>query len=189
MDWPRTLAAKGRQPLAREHLRRRRRTEGSAGLHCILLDCSASMLRGQRLALAKGLLLDWSAASYRKREALAVIAFDGHGARLLQAPRKAQAHNERWIAPLAGGGGSPVQAALQLAEEVLRRYRKTCAAQPIALSLLTDARFDPLPPRPRHADRCTVVDFDDGRPRLERAARLAADWQAELLRAADWSAA
>ena len=47
------------------------------------------------------------------------------------------------------------------------------------LWLLTDARFDEIPPRPRQADVCMVVDFDDGALTLGRAARIAQAWGAQ----------
>ena len=78
---------------------------GSNTLHCVLLDMSASMLRGEKLALAKGCLLALTESFYRRREHLAVIGFSGNEARLLQAPGKVATFNAGWIAPLRGGGG------------------------------------------------------------------------------------
>lgn len=154
-------------------------------LHCILLDCSASMLRGKRLSLAKGLLLRWTAEFYRRREDLAVIGFSGEQARVLQPPRKAVAFNEAWIAAIPGGGGTPAQSAVALADALLRKRRRTAPEQHVALWLLTDARFDGIPPRPRDADICTVVDFDDSAIALGLATRIGAAWDAEVVRATD----
>ncbi|MBN3837654.1 magnesium chelatase, partial [Burkholderia sp. Ac-20344] len=53
--WPATLAATRGGPLHRDHLRFRRRAGTPPALHCFVLDCSASMLSHERLALAKGL--------------------------------------------------------------------------------------------------------------------------------------
>ena len=189
IDWPRTLAAKGPAVLARRHLRHRPPPAGSATLHCLLLDCSASMLRGRRLALAKGLLLAWTAALYRRREALAVIGFGGQRAHVLQAPRKAVAFNERWIAPIAGGGGSPAAAAVALADQVLTRRRRSHPGERLAVWLLSDLRFAVLPPRPQQADNCTIIDFDEGPFALGRAQRLARAWQADYRSAAELASA
>lgn len=185
MDWPRTLAAKADAALAAAHLRWRPPPSGGSVLHCILLDCSASMLQGQRLSLAKALLLRWTAELYRRREHLAVIGFSGQHARVLQAPRKAVAFNEAWIAAIPGGGATPACSAVELADRMLQQRRRKLPAQAVALWLLTDARFRELPPRPRHADLCTVVDFDDAAVALGRAARIAKAWDAELLRASE----
>lgn len=143
------------------------------------------MLQGRRLSIAKGLLLRWTGQFYRRREDLAVIGFAGEHARVLHPPRKAVAFNEGWIAAIAGGGATPARPAVALADAVLRKRRREAPGQRVALWLLTDARFDDLPPRPRHADLCTVVDFDDAAVALGRAARIAEAWGAQLLRAVD----
>lgn len=137
------------------------------------------MLRSQRLARAKGLLLAWSAMLYRQRESLAVIVFSGKAARMLQAPRKAVVFNERWIAPIAGGGGTPAASAVTLAEALLARHRRCTPGEHLAVWLLSDARFASMPPRPRHADQYAIIDFDEGPLALGRARQLARAWQAD----------
>ncbi|WP_243632273.1 vWA domain-containing protein [Parazoarcus communis] len=185
IDWLRTLVAKGPAMLARQHLRHRPPPAGGATLYCLLLDCSASMLRSRRLALAKGLLLEWAAERYRRREPFAVIGFGGKGARVLQAPRKAVAFNERWIAPIAGGGGSPADAAVALADQLLARRRRSKPDERFVVCLLSDVRFTALPPRPQQADHCTIIDFDEGPLALGRARQLARAWQADHRSAAE----
>lgn len=178
-DWPRTLAAKGRAALAPEHLRFHRRPVAAGRLHCLVLDCSGSMLKHDNLSLAKGLLLRWTQRLYRERAELAVIGFGGGGARVLQSPRRAVAFNDDWIGGIGGGGGTPVAAALQLAEQLMARWRRRTPGRQQGLWLLTDGRFDALPPRPCHADFCVVVDFESETVALGRAARIAEAWQAE----------
>ena len=53
LDLAATLAAKGPGALQPQHLRFRRQPQGRKTLHLVLLDQSASMLRGQKLAWAK----------------------------------------------------------------------------------------------------------------------------------------
>jgi magnesium chelatase subunit I len=176
VDWPRTLVNKADRPLCREHLRYRRRAAPGNFLYCLVLDCSASMLRGGALSFAKGLLLRWSQGIYRQRARLAVITFSGGTARLAQPPARPAACNESWIRALAGGGATPVMAAMKLAASLLRRERRRDPGQDIGLWLLTDGRFEALPPRPEDADFCVVVDFEDAPVPLRRAARIAAAW-------------
>lgn len=185
----RTLAAKGAAVLRRTHLRYRPPPAGSQTLHCLLLDCSASMLRSRRLARAKGLLLAWTAALYRRREKLLVIGFAGEQARLVQPPGKAVAFNEGWIAAIAGGGATPLAAAVALADRVLARRRRRVPNERIALWLLSDVRVAPLPPRPQQADFCTVIDFDEGPHALGRALQLARAWNADYRSASALAAA
>ena len=78
IHWPRTLLNKGAVPLLAEHLQFQHQAGEDGLMHCLLLDCSGSMLKRSNLALAKGLLLRWSEQVYRQRGELAVIAF-GYG--------------------------------------------------------------------------------------------------------------
>lgn len=179
LNWPKTLMQKRNAPLAPTHLRFQSRMAGGTVLYCLVLDCSASMLSGQNLALAKGLLTAWARQIYQQRAQLCVIGFGGGEARVLQAPRKAAHLNEHWIAPIAGGGGTPVHLGLQKAETILQQHHKKNPHQVTALWLLTDGRFSDLPPRPRFADSCALVDFENAPLRLGRAAQLAQHWQCE----------
>ncbi|MDR0441283.1 MAG: AAA family ATPase [Candidatus Accumulibacter sp.] len=188
IHWPRTLFAKGDRPFAREYLRYRSGRAAGKLLHCLVLDCSASMLQGESLSLAKGLLLAWTARIYRQRAELAVVAFSGGAAYLVRPPAKAVAFNESWIRGLAGGGGTPVTRGLRLADEVLRRIRQRTPERRIGLWLLTDGRFAETPPRPAHADFCVVVDFESAAVPLRRASRLAAAWQSPWIPARAWAA-
>ncbi|WP_462384217.1 vWA domain-containing protein [Pseudomonas sp. Marseille-QA0892] len=136
------------------------------------------MLKGRNLSLAKGLLVHWSARIYRERGQMVVIGFSGNGAQVLQSPTRAGPRNEQWIRPIAGGGGTPVTAGLQLAEELVARARKGRRPFAVALWLLSDGRFEPLPPRPTFADTVGLVDFESTRVRLGRMPRLADAWDA-----------
>ncbi len=185
VDWPRTLAVRANRSLKAADLRWRTLPAGSAMLHCILLDCSASMLEGDQLGFAKGLLQQWVRQLYRRREYLAVIGFAGDTARLLQPPHKAVAFNDAWISAIPGGGATPARAAVALADAILGRWRRRVPGQRITVWLLSDARFNALPPRPRFAHHCVVVDFDRAAVALGRARHIAEAWGAELLRAAD----
>jgi magnesium chelatase subunit ChlD-like protein len=179
-----TLGRKGSGPLQLRDLRYRPQPLGSNTLHCVLLDMSASMLRGEKLALAKGCLLALTERVYRRREHLAVIGFGGNEARLLQAPGKVATFNAVWIAPLRGGGATPGESALQLAQTLMQRSRKASTVQNLSLWLLTDGRFAALPARPALADSCHIVDFENEAVALRRCQRLARDWDAQWIAAA-----
>ncbi|QLF91754.1 magnesium chelatase [Pseudomonas sp. ABC1] len=183
LHWPRTLLAKGQAALRPEHLRFRSVRGGARQLHCLLLDCSASMLRGDKLALAKGWLLHCAEDCYRQRADLLVIGFAGQRAWLIQAPRRASANSRGWIAPLGAGGGSPVDAALTLSEREIGNWRKRHPGGECGLWLLSDARFRQVPPCPDAADFHVVVDFENDSIALGRAERIAQTWQAEYVRA------
>ncbi|WP_313512847.1 VWA domain-containing protein, partial [Pseudomonas sp.] len=183
LHWPPTLLAKGAEPLRAPHLRFRRQAAEAGTLHCLVLDCSGSMLKRRNLALAKGLLLRWSEQIYRQRGELMVIGFSAGQARLLCKPQKARPSSHAWIDAIGGGGGSPVAAALELAERTLAKVRRAAPGKRIGFWLLSDGRFDPLPASPPLADFRVVVDFDNAAVPLGRAARLARLWGAECVRA------
>ena len=185
IHWPRTLLNKRAALLLAEHLHFHRQAAEDSLLHCLLLDCSGSMLKRSNLALAKGLLLRWTEQIYRQRGELAVIGFAGNQARLLQRPQKAVPYNDTWIAAIGGGGGSPALSAVQLAEQTLAKVRKAAPGKKIGLWLLSDGRFSQLPECPRYADFCVVVDFENQPLPLGRAAQIARLWGAEHVRAVD----
>lgn len=185
-DWPRTLVARGGETLSRGHLRRRPSSTPTVRLHCFVLDCSASMATHGSLARAKGVLLELLDQAYRGRDKIALVCFGGRQAELRLSPRKAEAWNDDWVAPIRGGGGTPLRAAVALADEVLGAHAGHAQGW---IWLLTDGRSREVVPRPSHAGQAWVIDFEQGRVKLHRARALASDWQAQYAHAEDWSAA
>lgn len=176
MDWVRTLASKGAQALAAEHFRYRRHAAGSAVVHLVLIDMSASMLRTGKLARAKGCLLALMQQAYRDREHIGVISFGGQGAYWLARPGKARAFNESWIAPLGASGGTPLESGLQLLSSAIQKTDRLTHVW-----LLTDGRFARLPEKPQGMDHCTIVDLELDELRLQRCQALAEHWQAQRI--------
>ncbi|MBB1602293.1 VWA domain-containing protein [Variovorax sp. UMC13] len=175
-DWPRTLMARGAEAQLRpEHLRRRPQEARSGALHCFLLDCSASMLKDGKLARAKGVLVALMEEAYRRRDSVALLCFGGNTVELRMPPRRAGAFNDAWLAPIAGGGGTPLTLGVQQAGILLAKHE---AAQRW-LWLLTDGRSAESPARPAGVDVAMVVDLEGGRGTLRRAEELALDWDAE----------
>ncbi|GMV75339.1 MAG: hypothetical protein AMXMBFR78_22890 [Rubrivivax sp.] len=147
-----------------------------------MLDGSASMLRAGRLAQAKGVLAELMKQAYRRRDRVALVHIQGGRAQLVLPPQRASALPQDALAPLAGGGGTPLAAALALADALLQRHAQ--GLRP--LWLLSDGRSRETPPRPRAAGPFVLIDFEDldgARVPLGRGAELAALWGA-----AHWSA-
>nr|WP_274520667.1 VWA domain-containing protein [Ectothiorhodospira variabilis] len=178
IHWHRTLLNKGPGPLQPGHLVYRPRRGGAGMLYCLVLDCSASMLRQDKLAMAKGLISAWAHQLYTQRSALAVVGFSGQGACILRPPSRAPLCSDAWVAPIPGGGGSPVGAGIQRAQDLMAQAKRRHPDQPIGLWLLTDGRTTQQPPRPDIADFCEVVDFETEAIRLGGAQRIARAWQA-----------
>lgn len=182
IDWLRTLASKGSDRLAARHLRFRRQAAGTRVLHCVLLDMSKSMLKGQKMAQAKGYLLSLSEQAYRQRDDIAVLGFSGEGARWIQPPGKAMVCNTPWIEPLGAGGGTPIGDALEYLSDLLRS--QTRQQKVVHTWLLTDGRFVDLPTKPTMLEHCVVVDFEMESVALGRCQALAQEWGVDWEKAA-----
>ncbi|SAL18466.1 Mg-chelatase subunit ChlD-like protein [Caballeronia humi] len=173
------MHAKLNAPLDREHLRFRRKRGDAAALHCFVLDCSGSMLAGKRLALAKGLLVALFDRAYRERAEVALVCFGGGRAEVRRQPGAAHWWNEHWVAPIGGGGGTPLALGVRAAGNVLARAARRKPSQARWLWLLTDGRTRDTPERPADADRVFIVDFENEAVRLGRCESLALAWDAE----------
>jgi len=179
IDWLATLRAKRSARLDSEHLRYRRTQGDGAVLHCFLLDCSGSMLAGERLARAKGMLVALFDRAYRERAEIALVCFGGGRAQVRRQPGAAHWFNERWVAPIAGGGGTPLALGLASAATVLERAARRRPSQRRRLWVLTDGRTNERPAAPGSADEIVVVDFEEGLVRVGRCGELARRWDAE----------
>ncbi len=183
IDWMSTLRAKRSMRLDARHLRYRRTQGESAALHCFLLDCSGSMLAGERLARAKGTLVALFDRAYRERATIALVCFGGGRAKVRRQPGAAHWFNERWIAPIGGGGGTPLALGLSSAATVLERAARHSPSQRRWLWVLTDGRTNEKPQAPASADEIVVVDFEEGSIRAGRGQALARDWGARYITA------
>jgi len=184
-----TLLAKRNQMLDAAHLRFHREEGEASALHCFVLDCSGSMLGGKRLALAKGLVVALFDRAYRERAEVALVCFGGATAEVRREPGAAHWWNDRWLAPIGGGGGTPLALGVRTGANVLLRAARRKPSQRRILWLLTDGRSAETPARPDSADQIAVVDFESAAVSLGRCAKLAASWHADYRTAADMTSA
>ncbi|MFM0737501.1 VWA domain-containing protein [Paraburkholderia xenovorans] len=176
--WPLTLAAMRQRKLNAEHLRFVREVPRGGVLHCFVLDCSGSMLAGQRLALAKGLLSALFDRASSTRAEAALVCFGGAGADLRFGPAVPRWWNERWLRPVGGGGGTPLASGVKRAAQLLEQSARRKPAQQRWLWILTDGRSGDQPARPVDADEIVFVDFERETIRLGRCEALASAWGA-----------
>lgn len=172
------MLAKGPRHLQRTHLRHRPLPLQPARLHLIVLDTSASMRAGGRLAWAKGHALHLIEQAARAGDDVALLHFGGARIELLLPPGRARAAGGRHVRPLGGGGGTPLAAALAQANQLLRRAAASTPRE-AWLWLLTDGRTLEHPPPPRAADHVVIIDFDPPERPLGRCAAWARQWGAE----------
>ncbi|MFM0175475.1 VWA domain-containing protein [Paraburkholderia sediminicola] len=178
IDWPPTLAAMRQGALRAEHLRFVREAPRGGVLHCFVLDCSGSMLAGQRLALAKGLLIALFDRASAARAEAALVCFGGAGADVRFGPAVPRWWNERWLRPVGGGGGTPLAAGVRRATQLLERCARRKPGQQRWLWILTDGRTHDMPVRPLDVDEVVFVDFEREAIRLGRCEVLADAWGA-----------
>jgi len=191
INWPRTLAA-GR-PRRREDLHYRRRMEKPGRMKLILVDASASTLRGGALRRAKGLVAALLEQARRRRERAGILRFGGggDGVQLLRACRKVGRFE---IAPelarITGGGGTPLRRALLRAAGQLRAEANRRPGERREFFLITDGRSrDRLRGLTLANAAATVVDIEGGAVRLGRCRRIARELGARLVHIDQFSAA
>jgi magnesium chelatase subunit ChlD-like protein len=171
--WVRTLRAKGRFALQREHLRYQPLHLAPPQLHCILLDTSGSMRQGGRLALAKGFAVRLIEEAARSGDDVALLCFGGQGVTLMLPPGPARRAGALRVRQCGGGGGTPLAQALAMADDLLARSPQA------VMWLLTDGRTLEQPATPRGVAHAVIVDFEDPRRALGRCAAWARRWGAE----------
>ncbi len=131
------------------------------GLLLILLDASASTLRGGALARAKGIAHAALAQAYHGRWQAAILLCQGPVPRLVQRPQRPPKDPTPWLLPIHGHGGTPLTAALRQAARLLEHHARRHPTAPRRLLILTDGRS----PRPALDLRLpAVVDYREMSP-------------------------
>lgn len=179
IDWLTTLIAKGPDTLAARHVHRHRQQVRARERHVFLLDCSASMVARGGLAHAKAMLIPWLRQLRRESTEAVLFCFGGTRVDRRFGPAVPTGWNERWIAPIGGGGGTPLQLGLAAVQHAADASRD----RPHRLFLLTDGRTSEQPARPTGFDEITVIDFDDRPFAAGRCRLLAQRWSVRCLNA------
>lgn len=121
------------------HIERRRPRRQTTTL--FVVDASGSSAL-HRLAEAKGAVELLLAECYVRRDRVALVSFrgrqDGPGAEVLLPPTRSLARARRCLAGLAGGGGTPLAAGLDLARQVMDEELRR-GATPVVV-ILSDGR-------------------------------------------------
>ncbi|GAC1536229.1 MAG: ATP-binding protein [Candidatus Velthaea sp.] len=174
-------------PLAidRGHLRYIERRGRERELVILAVDASGSMAAASRMEAAKGVVCGLLEDAYRRRDAVALIAFRGAEAELLVPPTRSAVLAYRRLQSLATGGRTPVAAALRRVRELSQTYARREPGTRAALIVISDARANAPHDgafevalaeaallRPMLA-RALCVDTETGRIRLRYAQRLA----------------
>jgi magnesium chelatase subunit D len=127
----------GRLSIRHDDLRIRRFVARAQTTTIFAVDASGSAAFA-RLAEAKGAIELLLAAAYVKRAEVALVAFRGEGADISLPPTRSLARARRELAALAGGGGTPMAAGIDLARRVAEAERAR-GRTPLVV-VLTDGR-------------------------------------------------
>jgi magnesium chelatase subunit D len=173
------------------HLRFIERRGRERELVILVVDASGSMAAAARMRAAKGVVCGLLEDAYRRRDAVALIAFRGEDAEVLVPPTRSAVLAYRRLRSLPTGGRTPLAAALRRAREVAQAYARRESGTRVALVLVSDARAnaperDALGAALREAAltrgaiaRALCVDTELGRVRLRNAQRIAASLDAQ----------
>ena len=127
----------GRLSIRHDDLRIRRFVARAESTTVFAVDASGSAAFA-RLSEAKGAIELLLAQAYVKRAEVALVAFRGAGAELCLPPTRSLARAPRELAALAGGGGTPMAAGIDLARRVAEAERHR-GRTPLVV-ILTDGR-------------------------------------------------
>lgn len=134
------------------------------------------MLHSGALAQAKGVLLALLQSIYQQRAHASLLCFGGQGMQWRLRTQRPPAWNDAWLAPIGGGGHSPLAQALSEADCALQAAKRYPAAAR-RLWLLSDGRVPALPAMPEHAAQIHLIDCELNRIPLARMAQLTQQWQ------------
>jgi len=146
------------------------------------------MLSGERLAMAKGLVLACFDRAAMDRAQAALICFGGGRADLRFGPAIPRWWNERWIQPIGGGGGTSFSIGVAAAAKLLEQARRRDPAGERVLWIVGDGRSRDRPAKPDAADRIVIVDCEQDALALGRWAQLAREWDADYRLAKEMAA-
>lgn len=133
----RPLREDGRLTIRHDDLRIRRFVARAQATTVFAVDASGSAAFA-RLSEAKGAVELLLAQAYVKRAEVALVAFRGDNAEISLPPTRSLARAKRQLAALAGGGGTPMAAGLDLARRVAETERAR-GRTPLVV-ILTDGR-------------------------------------------------
>jgi len=179
------VAAEEGARIAARHIRFVERRGRERQLVVFLVDASGSMAAAARMRAAKGAVCALLEDAYRRRDAVALIAFRGTQARTLVPPTRSAALAYRRLRSMQTGGRTPLADGLRVARNMMVAAAQRDPGARAHLVLISDARAN----APEHeafgaalqeaallrarAVRVLCVDTETGRIRLGQAARLA----------------
>ncbi|WP_025733011.1 AAA family ATPase [Carnimonas nigrificans] len=174
IDWASTLCHRDNrgQPALR-HLVRRPHQQRTDHQRLIILDLSASTLRGQSADAAAGEVVRLATQARHQRHRFALLGFGQHGIGWIHNGRRAPVRLETRLAMQQVGGATPLLDALHKGRQLLSKRRHQAPETRLTSWLFTDGRVTELPEAQPWPGELRVIDSEAGRVRLGRASTIA----------------
>lgn len=146
-------------------------------LHMVLLDSSASVLSQAGLSQAKGVLQYLCQQLHQQGDLFTLIRFGNQKVETVYPVHVAPVCLDPILEQIQGGGGTPLNQALQHAYQVLQRYRQYRQT----LYILSDARSHEPLQLPNFNSQIIVIDMESHALCLAKAKALAEALQARYI--------
>jgi magnesium chelatase subunit D len=130
----------GQLDILRSDLHQKERSGRTGTLILFVVDASGSMAARRRMEAVKGAVLGLLQSAYEQRDQVGVIAFRGPQAEVLLPPTTSVELAQRVLSTLPTGGRTPLAHALILAQETLRRARRSLPELLNLVVLLSDGK-------------------------------------------------
>ncbi|WP_162874613.1 vWA domain-containing protein [Pseudomonas viridiflava] len=160
------------KPKVRADLIRKPRSCKASELWLVIVDASASTRRYQALSQAKGLLAELFDDAYRRRVRLALLTANGSTPRWQHQGLKASSALQPWLDGLGAGGGTPLTAAFEQAQQWLDKRQKQHPAEQQRVLVMTDGRVKDSGVLPAFNCPGLLIDIESGPIRLGRAQQM-----------------
>jgi magnesium chelatase subunit D len=116
-----------------------RRARGKK-LCAIILDSSGSMTVMKRIAIAKGIAINFAREAYVKRDDIALICFKGNQSEVLLQPTRRYSEAIKMLEDVKSGGKTPLPSALQTLHIMAKTYKTKHRKATVMGILVTDGK-------------------------------------------------
>lgn len=109
-------------------------------IHLIMMDTSASMLKGQAFSKAKSAVIAIARKAYLERQKIIVLGFGNQEVNLLMPLVRAPKHIQQWLDQLSSAGGTPLFEGVEKAAKLQKQLSLKYTAISFTNYLITDGR-------------------------------------------------
>lgn len=146
---------------------------GQPVINCILLDTSASILKGMQFSRAKTVVLQLAENAYKNREQLVVFGFGNQQVQELMVKQKAPKAIKKWLEDISAAGGTPLREMLNHISDYQHKLAKNNPTLHCRNFLITDGRSSQKVEDVILLGETTLIDIEDAQIKRGRGVELA----------------